>query len=149
MKHYALHLRQRERSRCVRSSCERACRCVSDCPRAGRCVRHAQCVARTPHAYTWRTDRDLCHWLRSVHRRVYRRPTVLHVQIRENARRSTPSLDRSFDDRESDRRSFTPADRYCLFDRQRHLFAIQWKITRKSIFCIEYYSYDIKTLFIN
>jgi len=77
------------------NSCERACRCVSDCPRAGRCVRHAQCVARAPHAYTCRTNRDLCHWLRSMHRRVYRRSAVPRVRI-ERTRTARVRLDTIF-----------------------------------------------------
>jgi len=90
-------LRQREHTAGY-NSCERACRCVSDCPRAGRCVRHAQCVARAPHAYTCRTDWDLCHWLRSVHRRVYRRSTVPRVRIERTARSTRHlSLDLSCD----------------------------------------------------
>lgn len=99
------------------NSCERACRCVSDCPRAGRCVRHAQCVARAPHAYTCRTDRDLCHWLRSVHRRVYRRSTVPRVRIERT--RTTRSARHHLSIhhatyRERDRWSFTPVNRRLL-----------------------------------
>jgi len=70
-----------QNSRSVQFMWERTCRCISDYPRAERCVWHAQCVAQAPHAYTCRTDRDLCHWLRSVHRRVYRR-SVPRVRIK-------------------------------------------------------------------
>lgn len=99
---------------------ERTCRCISDCPRAERCVRHAQCVAQAPHAYTCRTDRDLCHWLRSVHRRVYRR-SVPRVRIKR-----VPlvwlDISRSFDVLRS--AIFHAVDRRHLLDRQHVLFIV-------------------------
>lgn len=115
-KTYAPGLRQRAYTH---SSCERACRCVSDCPRAGRCVRHAQ-PARPPRAYTCRTDCDLCHWLRSVHRCVYRQLARFTRADRANARRAARStrstrrprlsIYRSMTAIRPDRRSLTPAD---------------------------------------
>lgn len=99
--------------------------------------RHAQCVAQAPHAYTCRTDRDLCHWLRSVHRRVYRpfhacgsskRAPLLRLDTISRSIRSTY--------RERDRRSFTPVDCHHLLDRQHVLFptySLSIKATRLDI----------------
>lgn len=107
--------RKKERER------ERACRCVSELStcRALRATRPVRGSA--PHAYTCRTTRDLCHWLRSVHRRAVYRSFHVYGSRRspseERLRLSPiyPSDDEDDDvDREPDRRSFTPADRRLL-----------------------------------
>lgn len=105
----------------VYNSCERACRCVSDCPRAGRCVRHAQCVARAPYAYTCR----IVHGSRFMPLAAKRAPSRLSAVDRStradrtNAHRSIPDLPIYHSTyRERDRRSFTPVDRRHLLDQQ-------------------------------
>lgn len=95
---------------------ESRCRCVSELStcRALRATRPVRGSA--PHAYTCRTNRDLCHWLRSAHRRAVYRP--LHVYESRLRRRDTavvyPRIYPGDDDHEPDRRSFTPADRRLL-----------------------------------